>query len=36
VPPEAGKTGSNTIYFDVKSMADQQVAVHEKAIFIIP
>jgi len=36
VPPESGKRGSNTIYFDVKSMSDEKVAVHEKATFIQP
>ena len=36
VPPESGKKGSNTIFFDVKSMADENVAVHEKASFIVP
>lgn len=36
VPPESGKKGSNTIYFDVKSLADDKVAVHEKATFLIP
>ena len=36
VPPESGKKGSNTIYFDVKSIADETVSVHEKASFIVP
>ncbi len=36
VPPESGKRGSNTIFFDVKSLADENVAVHEKATFIQP
>ena len=36
VPPESGKKGSNTIYFDVKSIADEKVSVHEKASFIVP
>jgi cytochrome c oxidase accessory protein FixG len=36
VPPEAGKKGSNTIFFDVKSMSDETIAVHEKATFIQP
>ena len=36
VPPESGKQGSNTIYFDLASMGDDKVAVHEKAIFVIP
>jgi cytochrome c oxidase accessory protein FixG len=36
VPPESGKKGSNTIYFDVKSVTDDKVAVHEKATFFQP
>jgi cytochrome c oxidase accessory protein FixG len=36
VPPESGKTGSNVIYFDVKSTRNDKVAVHEKATFLIP
>lgn len=36
VPPESGKKGSNVIYFDVKSLADEKVSVHEKATFLIP
>ena len=36
VPPESGKKGSNQIYFDVKSIADERVAVHEKATFLNP
>jgi cytochrome c oxidase accessory protein FixG len=36
VPVGAGKKGSNTIYFDVKSMADAKVSVHEKASFFQP
>lgn len=35
VPPESGKKGSNTIYFDVKSQSDPNISVHEKAIFLI-
>jgi uncharacterized membrane protein len=35
VPPESGKKGSNTIYFDVKSQSDPTISVHEKAIFLI-
>jgi cytochrome c oxidase accessory protein FixG len=35
VPPESGKKGSNTIYFDVKSLSDPSISVHEKAIFLI-
>lgn len=36
VPPESGKRGSNVIYFDVKSLANEKVAVHEKATFLLP
>jgi polyferredoxin len=36
VPPEAGKKGSNQIFFDVKSLVDEKVAVHEKASFLQP
>lgn len=36
VPPEAGKKGSHTIYFDVKSEDNPNLAVHEKAIFLMP
>ncbi|MGE5466343.1 MAG: cytochrome c oxidase accessory protein CcoG [Ignavibacteria bacterium] len=36
VPPEAGKTGSNPIYFDVKAVDNEKISVHEKAIFLIP
>ncbi|MDD5247833.1 MAG: cytochrome c oxidase accessory protein CcoG [Rhodocyclaceae bacterium] len=36
VPPEAGKAGSNVIYFDVKAADNEKVSVHEKAIFVIP
>ncbi len=36
-PPESGKKGSNTIYFDVKSTVDDsKISVHEKATFLIP
>jgi cytochrome c oxidase accessory protein FixG len=36
VPPEAGKKGSHTIYFDVKAVANEGMAVHEKATFLMP
>lgn len=36
LPPEAGKVGSNPIYFDVKALDNEKVSVHEKAIFLIP
>jgi polyferredoxin len=35
VPPESGKQGSNVIYFDVKALDDDSIAVHEKAAFLI-
>lgn len=35
VPPESGKPGSNTIYFDVKALDDARISVHEKAMFLI-
>ncbi|MCB4360829.1 cytochrome c oxidase accessory protein CcoG [Quatrionicoccus australiensis] len=36
VPPESGKKGANTIYFDVKAVNDAKIAVHEKASFLMP
>ena len=36
VPPEAGKKGSHRIYFDVKAINDEKIAVHEKASFLMP
>jgi len=36
VPPESGKKGSNRIYFDVKAVSDEKIAVHEKASFLMP
>lgn len=36
VPPEAGKKGANTIYFDIKAQNHDDVAVHEKATFLMP
>jgi len=35
-PPESGAPGSNRIYFDVKAVNDERIAVHEKASFIMP
>jgi hypothetical protein len=35
-PSDSGKKGSNQIFFDVKSLADEKVAVHEKASFLQP
>lgn len=34
VPPESGKNGANTIYFDVKAEGHDEIAVHEKASFM--
>lgn len=36
VPPESGKKGANTIYFDVKAANREKIAVHEKASFLMP
>ena len=36
VPPESGKAGANTIYFDVKAENHDAIAVHEKATFLMP
>lgn len=36
VPPESGKTGANTIYFDIKAENHEAIAVHEKASFLMP
>ncbi len=36
VPPESGKKGSHTIYFDVKAKERSDLAVHEKATFLMP
>jgi cytochrome c oxidase accessory protein FixG len=36
VPPEAAKKGSHTIFFDVKAENNPQLAVHEKATFLMP
>ena len=36
VPPASGKAGANTIYFDIKAQNHEQIAVHEKASFLIP
>ena len=35
-PVESGTPGSNRIYFDVKAINDENIAVHEKASFIMP
>ena len=36
VPVESGDKGSHTIYFDVKELQDANIAVHEKATFLMP
>lgn len=36
VPPEVGKKGANTIYFDIKAIGREEIAVHEKASFLMP
>jgi cytochrome c oxidase accessory protein FixG len=36
VPPEIGKKGANTIYFDIKALNHDKIAVHEKASFLMP
>lgn len=36
VPPDAAKKGSHTIYFDVKAIDHEKMAVHEKATFLMP
>lgn len=36
VPAESGKAGANTIYFDIKAMNHDGIAVHEKATFLMP
>lgn len=35
-PPESARQGAHAIYFDVKSLADENLAVHEKATFLLP
>jgi cytochrome c oxidase accessory protein FixG len=36
VPPESGKKGSHMIFFDVKAESKPELAVHEKATFLLP
>lgn len=36
VPPESGKKGANTIYFDIKAESHDEIAVHEKTSFLMP
>jgi len=35
-PPESGKKGANRIYFDIKALNHDSIAVHEKASFLMP
>ncbi|MDZ4316137.1 MAG: cytochrome c oxidase accessory protein CcoG [Azonexus sp.] len=36
VPPESGKKGANRIYFYIKALNHEKIAVHEKASFLMP
>ncbi len=36
VPPGSAGKGSHVIYFDVKSLNDEKISVHEKATFLMP
>lgn len=36
VPPESGKKGANIIYFDIQAQNHENIAVHEKASFLMP
>lgn len=36
VPPDAAKKGSHAIFFDVKAESNPNLAVHEKATFLMP
>jgi len=36
VPPESGKRGANTIYFGIKAEGNENIAVREKATFLLP
>ena len=36
VPPDSGKKGANKIYFDIKALNHESIAVHEKASFLMP
>lgn len=35
VPPDAGKRGANTIYFDIQATMNDDIKVREKASFLI-
>ena len=36
VPPEAGTRGANSMFFDIKALNHEGIAVHEKASFLMP
>lgn len=36
VPPDVGNKGANTIFFDIKAVDRDKIAVHEKASFLMP
>lgn len=36
VPPDSGKKGANTVYFEVTAGSDARIAVNEKASFLMP
>ena len=36
VPPDSGKKGANTIFFDIKAQNHEKISVHEKASFLMP
>lgn len=36
VPPDSGKKGANTIYFDITAVNHEKISVHEKASFLLP
>lgn len=36
IPAEAGHKGANTLFFDLRSLSNDQISVHEKATFIKP
>jgi hypothetical protein len=36
VPPEAGKTGSNQIHFEISAVDNPDIKVREKAAFLLP
>lgn len=36
VPPESGKKGANTIYFNIKALGNEKISIREKASFLMP